>query len=255
MLAVIFIFLLGGLFLSQVSTNSSIPGKVKTIRFATDATYPPFEYVDDTGNMKGYDIDIANALCTQMQAQCEFTNSSFEKLIPALNARKYDAIIATVGISDMRRNELKFTNVNYNPSLSYLAPMEKHYNAGDIIGKNIGVVKGSTFESYLKNKYRKDVIAKPYDTINDALTDLQAGHVDMVLGDTIAIKYWLSQGSNSKTFGVIVGPVINNQYFGSGFGIGVRQNDNESLNAINKALIEIKVNGMYNKITRKYFGG
>jgi arginine transport system substrate-binding protein len=254
--AAISIVLLGGLLLSShFSFNSTAPGKMKIIRFATDATYPPFEYVDKTGNMKGYDIEIANEICKQMKAQCVFVNSSFDKLLTQLNARKIDAIITTMGVSDMRRNEMKFTNVNYNPTLSYVAPLDKKYNAGDIVGKTIGVVQGSQYESYLTNKYKKNVTSKPYVSMNEALQDLQAGKIDMVLGDTMAMKHWLSQDNHSNGYGIIVGPVINNQYFGSGFGIGVRPNDNESLNALNKALIEIKVNGTYDRITRKYFGG
>ncbi len=258
-LIAIFLFLTGGLFISQFSSNSTSPrfitNHMKTIHFATDATYPPFEYMDESGKMKGYDIDVANALCTQMKAQCVFTNTAFDKLIPQLNAKKFDAIIGSISISEMRRGELKYTNVTYNPSLAYLAPLDKHFIAGDVLGKTIGVVKDSSFENYLNNKYRKNVTVKSYDTLSDAITDLQAGKVDMVLGNPIAIKTWVSQGDNGKQYGIVIGPVINNQYFGSGFGIGVRPNDQRDLNALNKALIEIKVNGVYDKITRKYFGG
>lgn len=252
-IAIIAGLMLGGVLMLKFTTPGTNEND-KVIRFATDASYPPFEFVDDSGQLKGYDIDIAKAACKQMNATCTFSNRSYDSLITGLNEHKYDAIIAVSGANGDSRHDASYTDVAYSPTIGYIAPVDRHYTAGDIIGKTIAVQKNSPFEKYLTEKYGKAVTIKTYDDINAALQDMQAGHVDMALGDAKILKGWLGQNDNAKNYVIIVGPVITRQYFGSGFGIGVRKDDMESLNALNRALIEIKENGMYDRITRKYFG-
>src|SRR5690606_17599012 len=93
----------------------------QTIKFAMEATYPPFEYVDASGNIKGFDVDIANALCQQLKAQCEFSNQPFNSLIPSLQLGKFDAIISALGITTERAKQVSFTNPYYQPSGSFVA--------------------------------------------------------------------------------------------------------------------------------------
>jgi arginine transport system substrate-binding protein len=235
-------------------TQSLIPTPPpKTIRFATEATYPPFEFVDESGTIKGFDIDIANALCQQMKADCTFSVQSFNSLIPSLKLGKFDALIAALGITPQRKNEVAFTDSYYEPSASFVAPVSKNYTLQSIIGKTVGVQSGSTFEKYLRDKYDHKIKIKLYPSIQDAFLDLSAGRVDIVLADTPIAQTWIKQNI-SNAYMILDKPIIDHDYFGSGYGIAVRKDNIELLNSLNKALAEIKANGTYNTIAKKYFG-
>jgi arginine transport system substrate-binding protein len=225
----------------------------QSIKFGTYAAYPPFELVNKSGEIQGYDIDIAMAICKQMNVTCSFENEPFNVLIPHLLQKKYDAVISAMGATEERKTQVNFSDIYYTPTASYVAPIAKHYSMGDIVGKTIGVQKGSTFEDYLGHKYNKSVNVRSYAQGRDAYNDLQAGHVDLVLSDTVSVKTWLKQDKHDETFGIVVGPMINAKYFGAGFAITVRKDEIELLTSFNKALADIKANGTYDVITKKYF--
>lgn len=243
-----------GTLLALLLNSASMATPVKTIRFATEATYPPFEFIDESGQMTGFDIDITNALCRQIKAQCTFSNQSFNRLIPSLKLGKFDAIIAALGVTPERQKEVDFTISYYEPSASFVALIEKHYSILNVTGKTVGVQQGSVFEKYLHDKYKSKVTIKTYASAQDAFLDLVLGRLDMVLADTPIAVAWLRQNDNNKKYSMIDKPVIDHDYFGSGYGIAVQKNNMELLNTFNKALAEIKANGTYNKIIAKYFG-
>lgn len=242
------------LFLINVVTTLSMAASIKTIRFATEATYPPFEFIDSSGQIKGFDIDIAKALCKQINANCTFANQSFSSLIPSLNLGKFDTLIAAIGVTTERQKQVSFTFSYYEPSAVFVGQLSKHYSTSDLTGKIIGVQQGTTFEKYLANTYKDKITIKTYASIQDAFLDLSAGRVEIVLSDTPIAQNWLKQNDNSKQFSMIGGPIVNHDYFGMGYGIALRKNDTELVNALNKALTDIKTNGTYAMIVKKYFG-
>lgn len=226
---------------------------IKTINFATEATYPPFEFIDASGKIKGFDIDLANALCQQIKAQCTFSNQAFNSLIPSLNLGKFDAIVSALGITVEREKQVSFTNSYYQPSGSFVAATSKHYTLNAIVGKTIGVQTGSTFEKYLQDKYKGQVTIKSYASIQETFLDLVSGRIDLVLADTPIAYAWLKQDKNNQQYSLVDKPIIDPQYFGTGYGIAVRKDNTQLLNALNQALITIKANGTYDKIVKKYF--
>lgn len=241
-------FLSSSIFLTSFSFAESN----QTLRFATEATYPPFEYIDASGQIKGFDIDIINALCQQMKAQCTFSNQSFNSLIPSLQLGKFDALIAALGVTTERQKQVDFTDSYYEPSASFVAPIAKNYTLADIKGKIIGVQQGSTLEKYLHDTYRDTITIKTYASIQDAFLDLQSDRVDVVLTDTPMARVWL-KNENTKIYQIVDKPIIDHQYFGVGYSIAVKKNNQELMNDFNKALAQIKANGTYDKIMKAYF--
>lgn len=235
-------------------TSIVMAAPIKTIHFATEATYPPFEFINESGEIKGFDIDIANALCLQMQVQCTFKNQPFNSLIPSLELGKFDALISALGVTPERQKQVAFSNTYYQPSGSFVAPTLKHYKIADLTGKIVGVQGGSTFETYMKDKYASKMTIKTYASIQDAFLDLASGRIDTVLADTPIVKAWLKQSDNNSKYSIVDQPIVDDQYFGSGYGIAMRKDNTDLLHAINKALADIKANGMYAKIVNKYFG-
>jgi arginine transport system substrate-binding protein len=213
------------------------------IRFAMEATYPPFEYIDANGEIMGFDVDIAKALCLEMKVECTFSNQSFASLIPSLQLGKYDAVISALAVTPERLQQVNFTHSYYEPSAAFV---------GVDSGNVIGVQQGSVFEKYLEDKYNTTIVVKAYGSIQDAFLDLDAGRVDRVIADTPIANEWLMQ--SDKKFHMVGKPIVDNQYFGSGYGIAVSKNNPDLLQALNKALANIKANGVYASIVKKYFG-
>ncbi|WP_313118916.1 transporter substrate-binding domain-containing protein, partial [Pantoea septica] len=124
-----------------------------TLRFASSATYPPFESLDRDNQIVGYDIDLAKALCQQMQAECTFTNNAFDSLIPSLKFRRFDAVISGMDITDDRSKQVDFTQPYYANSAIVIARKGKFSDFASLKGKRIGVENGTTHQKYLQEKH------------------------------------------------------------------------------------------------------
>ncbi len=125
----------------------------ETIRFAASATYPPFESLDANNQIVGFDIDLANALCKQMQAQCTFTNQAFDSLIAALKFKKYDAVISGMDITPERSKQVAFTQPYYANSAIVIAQKGKFSSLADLKGKKLGMENGTTHQKYMQDKH------------------------------------------------------------------------------------------------------
>ncbi|WP_263065499.1 arginine ABC transporter substrate-binding protein [Dickeya dadantii] len=233
--------LIGGLSLSA--------GAAETIRFATEASYPPFESVDASNQIVGFDIDLANALCKQIQATCTFSNQAFDSLIPGLKFRRFDAVIAGMDITPERQQQVSFTQPYYENSALFIAQKGKLTNIAALKGKRVGVQNGTTHQKFLLDKH-KDITVVPYDSYQNAVLDLKNGRLDAVFGDTAVVNEWLKQNENLASVG---DKVTDKDYFGIGLGIAVRQNNDELVKKFNDALNNIKQDGTYQTIYKKWF--
>lgn len=242
-----------GLLFATVLLNP-VYADTKTIHFATEATYPPFESVNAAGKIQGFDVDVANALCAEIKAECSFSNQAFNSLIPGLKLGKFDAVIASLGVTYTRQKQVDFTQTYYEPSASFVAPLGKHESLAVLSGKTIGTQEGTTFVKYLAERYPNEVTTKTYASMQDAFLDLVAGRVDMVLADTPIARAWLKQDKNNTQYGIVDKPIVDHLYFGAGYAIAVRKGNTTLLNDLNKALTTIKANGTYQKIVAKHFG-
>jgi arginine transport system substrate-binding protein len=231
---------------------SVLAAPLTTIRFGMEATYPPFESVDASGKIQGFDVDIANALCQQLKAQCTFSNQAFDSLIPSLKLGKFDALISALGVTAQRQQQVDFSAPYYQPTGSFVAPIAKHFTLADVPGKTIGVQRSSTFSDYLQHQYGTTITTKTYDSAQDAFLDLISGRVDMVLADTPVIQVWLKQNNNQQTAQIVDKPIVDTVYFGSGYAIAVDKNS-ALRGDLDNALTAIKKNGTYQKIFKKYF--
>ncbi|ACS86062.1 arginine ABC transporter substrate-binding protein [Musicola paradisiaca] len=233
--------LLAGLSVSASATD--------TLRFATEASYPPFESVDASNQIVGFDIDLANALCKQIQATCTFSNQAFDSLIPGLKFRRFDAVIAGMDITPERQQQVSFTQPYYENSAMFIAQKDKIANVAALSGKRVGVQNGTTHQKFLLDKH-KDITVVPYDSYQNAVLDLKNGRLDAVFGDTAVVNEWLKQNQGLAAVG---DKVADKDYFGIGLGIAVRQNNDELVKKFNAALNTIKQDGTYQAIYKKWF--
>ncbi len=225
------------------------------IKFATEATYPPFVYMNASGKMEGFDAAIVRALCAQIHATCTLSNQAWDSLIPSLKLGKYDALFGGMAITATREKQVDFTQAYYHNTVSVIASKTSHLklSLSALKGKTIGVQSGTTFDAYLQDKYANTITINRYPSIQDALMDLLSGRVDAVIGDTPVLQQWLSQKGHSA-YVAIGRPIDDPNYFGDGNGIAVKKGNTALLRELNAGLNQIEATGAYQKIVMTYFG-
>ncbi|WP_147196574.1 arginine ABC transporter substrate-binding protein [Pantoea sp. CCBC3-3-1] len=221
----------------------------QTIRFATEASYPPFEFVDSDNKIQGFDVDLANALCREIDATCTFTNQAFDSLIPSLKFRRFDAVMAGMDVTPEREKQVLFSKTYYDNSALFIAQKGKVASVDALKGKRVGVQNGTTHQKYLTEKM-SGVSMVPYDSYQNAILDLKNGRIDAVFGDTAVVNEWLKQNATLAPVGE---KVTDKAYFGTGLGIAVRQGNTDLQNKFNTALDKVKANGTYKTIYSKWF--
>lgn len=232
--------------LAGISLSASA---AETIRFATEASYPPFEFVDANNKIMGFDVDLANALCKEMNATCTFTNQAFNSLIPSLKFRRFDAVMAGMDITPEREKQVLFSKPYYENSALFIAQKGKVADVAALKGKRVGVQNGTTHQKYLTDK-QSDITTVPYDSYQNAILDLKNGRIEAVFGDTAVVNEWLKQNPNLTAVG---DKVTDKAYFGTGLGIAVRQGNNALQEKFNAALDKVKADGTYKTIYNKWF--
>ena len=215
------------------------------IRIGTEGAYPPFNMIDQDGKVAGFDVDIAKALCEKMGAECVFVTQDWDGIIPGLMARKYDAIVASMSITDERKKAVDFSERYYSNSLTLIAKVGANIDPGNLQGKSVGAQRATIAADHAGKV--EGASLKLYDTQENAYLDLNSGRIDVLFTDRLPGYDWLKsdQGKGYE----FVGDAID---IGDQIGIAVRKGDKlrERLNA---AIEAIRADGSYEKINAKYF--
>ena len=225
----------------------------RDLRIATEGTFPPFNFTDAGGKLTGFDVEIANALCDRMKVKCEIIAQEWDGMIPALNAKKYDLIVASMAVTDKRKEQVAFSN-KYQDSTSQFAAKKGTFpdtSPDALKGKRIGVQRGSVHDSYLTANYPNAEIVR-YDKTTDAEMDLLAGRVDVLFGNRVTALLGFLTKPEAKDF-ELVGKIYSGNGLGEGNAIAMRKDDTELLGQVNDALAAIMADGTYDKIESKYF--
>lgn len=219
----------------------------ETLKIGTEGAYPPFNGLTSDGKLEGFDIDIANALCEEMKVKCEFVTQDWDGIIPALQAGKFDALVASMSITDERKQQVDFSNPYYTNSLTFVAPKDSDFSAATTAGKAIGVQQGTIAAEFVEKTY-PDADLKAYPTQEEAWADLANGRVNAVLAD-FGVQYGWVNGDNGKCCEFKGDPVASDDKIG----IAIRKGDTALAGKLNAALDAIRANGKYKQINDKYF--
>ena len=229
-----------------MSTSAVAADKLK---IGTEGAYPPFNLIDASGKVVGFDIDIANALCAKMNVECEVVTSDWDGIIPALNAKKFDLIVASMSITDERKQAVDFTAPYYTNKLQFIGPKGTEFKTdkASLKGKVIGAQRATIAGTWLEDNLGDVVEIKLYDTQENAYLDLSSGRVDGVLADKFVNWEWLKSDAG-KAYEFKGDPVFDNDKIG----IAVRKGD-PLADKLNAALEAIVADGTYKTINDKYF--
>lgn len=233
------------------TANAEEPLKLK---IGTEGAYPPFNFIRPDGSLGGFDVDIAKALCDQMKADCEFVTQEWDGAIPALQAGKFDAFVASMSITAERLKQVDFSKKYYNTPPGIAAPKDttiKGVTKEDLAGKTIGV-QGSTTHANYSEKTFTDSTIKSYPTADEYRLDLANGRLDAVNDDSVTLAEWLKtpDGACCKMVGTFP-PVV--EIHGPGAGVAVKKGRTDLAQKFTDAIAEIRKNGKYKEINDKYF--
>ena len=254
-----------------------IAGDWDKIKIATEGDYPPWNYKDASGNLVGFEIELAKELCTRMNAACEIIPQKWRGIIKGLNAGKYDAIMAAMSITEDRKKSVKFSRnyagtpnvfvvrkdnplANFHTDLKQLTlndinPAEQA--ALDAIfkafkGKIIGVQVATTHSKFADRYMGDHAEIRIYDFQHTIDLDLYQGRLDAVIGD---FAYWqpLIKSEQGKEYR-IVGPHMSGGPFGEGVGVAVRKKDQDLADMFSRAIEEAIKDGTIKKLAVQWFG-
>lgn len=220
------------------------------LRIGVEGAYPPFSSVNADGELVGFDIDIARALCAEMKVECELVQQDWDGIIPALLAKKYDAIVASMSDTAERREQVSFTGHYYKDGAKFVRKegSDIRVSYDGLASKKVGVQRGTVTDNFVTAEF-KGADVKRYDTLNDAHLDLTNERLDLVLADQFPQQDWADKNDGYETTGHTY---TNPKYFGN-ISIAVRKEDNKLRERLNAAILAIRGNGIYKAINDKYF--
>ncbi|MEO7221984.1 MAG: transporter substrate-binding domain-containing protein [Devosia sp.] len=217
-------------------------------RLGTEGAYPPYNYMDDAGNLGGFDIDVGNEICKRAGLECVWVVNEWDTIIPNLLAGNYDAIIAGMSITDERKKTITFSQ-EYFPSdpSTFVVLAGKTIDLENPSGLKLGA-QGATIQAFwLEENAKANNTILSYETPDQALADLNAGNIDAVLADK---SYLAETVAGSGGALELAGPELP---IGGGVGIGLRQTDTEFQTKVDDALTAMKTDGTLDALITLYF--
>lgn len=225
------------------------PDAGKPLVFGTEATYPPFEFRDDAGQLVGIDIDLAHAVCEQLARPCIIIEHPFDSLLDELEDGELDAVVAALDISSHYDNSVRFSDPYYRNGAVYITLKDANDRAAR--SGYIGVQNGSSHQQYLIDQRQWQLTS--YDELSGALVELRTGKISAIFLDSAVANAWLSDPGNSD-LRLLGTPVRDLRYFGRGMGIALSRDgaSDHLLDAINKALEALRQDNQLDRILSHY---
>ena len=253
------------------------------IKIGTEGAYPPWNAKDASGNLIGFEVDLAKELCAIMKHECTIVEQDWDGMIPALLMRKFDAIMAGMSITDERLKTINFSQ-GYADEVASLAVMKgssleslntpKAINlskkgtatktlktlADALAGKTIGVQTATIHQNFLESGDVGKVNIRTYKTQDEVNLDLASGRIDAALAAAVAFTDYAAKSGKPV---VLVGPTFSGGAFGNGVGVGIRKGDNSTtvgkrdtkiLKDFNSAIKTARSKGIISELAIKHFG-
>ncbi|WP_405049202.1 transporter substrate-binding domain-containing protein [Rhizobium rhizogenes] len=258
-----------------LGTGLAQAGQRTAITIASEGASPPWDYIDETGALVGFDIDVGKELCTRMKIECTFVAQDWDGIIPGLLVKKYDAIMAGMSITEKRKKSIAFSkpyavgpnqivmrrnlglehgDVTAKLNLTDMDDAKKKAVAKlreSLTGKTLGVLRSSNSEAVMKELFGDIAEVRSYDSQENLKLDLVAQRVDGGLGDYFVWRDFI-ETPDGKDVGFL-GPQLSGGTWGPGVGIGLRKDDTDLIAAFDTALEASIKDGTISRIATKWF--
>lgn len=246
---------------ASVLALCSMTAMARDIKAGVQCTYPPFNYRDTSGELKGFEIDIAREMAKRMNANVQFVCLSFDGLIPALLSKKIDIVTSSLSITEPRKKSIDFS-VPYRASTARfvgrksagLHPMKPDNtpDAGSLKGKVVGVQRATTNDNYLAAEFPGVEISR-YDSAENMLLDLVAGRIDLALVSPMKVRTDFLEKPEGKNYEFVSQEIEAPKYLGEGVAVGLQKGNTALRDEINTALKSMFADGTFKTINQKYW--
>ncbi len=221
----------------------------------TEDDYPPLDFALPDGTLAGFNVDIARAICAELQVACTIQVRRWDTLVDSLLSGKGDAVAASLAATPALRAKVDFTKPYYKSPARFVVRKDSKLadtTPAALNGKSVGVVAGSAHKAYL-DAFFPGVTQKPYPDIGALRDALRAGVVDAAFGDGLSWAVWLGGSASVDCCAFKGGPYLESRFFGEGVGIALRKEDADLRHAIDWALARLATRGVYAELYLKYF--
>ncbi|MBV8427392.1 MAG: transporter substrate-binding domain-containing protein [Hyphomicrobiales bacterium] len=238
----------------QLATHASAEEE-KPIVLLTEAAHPPYNYLNEKGEMVGFEIDLMNAICARIRRSCQFKHREFDRLVPALLAGKGDAIVSSLDVTDERRDRFTLSEPYFRMPALFVARKDEVPNAltpEALSNVSIGALRDSPFASLVESRFPNSPLST-YATQIEANLDLAADRVDLVIGDEMSLRDWLKtapEASCCTAAGRVDDP---DRVAGEGFAIVFRKGEETLKQKFDLALNQARADGTYASLAKRYF--
>lgn len=229
----------------------------RELRFVTADDYPPFNFRDGNGQIAGFNIDLARAICTELALTCAIQPTAFDAVIPELEEGRADAAIAGIAVTPAARQILDFSERYLGLPARFIARRDdaalyQQATPEHLAAHRIGVVSRTAHEAYLRSFFNEAAI-RPYPDLASARTALKAGEVDLLFADGLTLALWLNGADSQDCCQFVGGAYTESLFFGEGLAVAVRQGDAPLRAAINYALQRLWEKGIYMDLYLRWF--
>lgn len=221
-----------------LSAGTALAGDV--VRMGTEGAYPPYNFINDKGEVDGFERELGDALCTKAALKCEWVTSEWDSIIPNLLAGNYDTILAGMSITDERKQSIAFSDNYIPPAPSAYAATKADADLKGVVAAQVGTIQA-------------DYVAKSgatlleFPTLDDTIAAVKNGEADAVFADKDALKPFVTEGGEVMWTGADVS-------LGGGIGVGLRKSDTELKAKFDTAIAAMKADGSLNAMIKKWFG-
>ena len=245
------------------------------IKIGTEGAYPPWNSKDASGNLIGFEVELAKELCSIMKHDCTIVEQDWDGMIPALTGKKFDAIMAGMSITEERKKTISFSQ-GYADEVASLAVMNgsKLENldtpeginlslggssvdkalktlTGALAGKTVCTQTGTIHQNFLQSGDVGKIDVRTYKTRDEVNLDLTSGRCDVALAAAVAFTDYADKSGKAV---VLTGPTFSGGAFGNGVGVGIRKSDTKLINDFNSAIDQARKEGIISKLAIKHFG-
>lgn len=227
------------------------------LRFLTTTDFPPFNFLDGEGRLSGFDVDLARAICAELDIadKCQIQALPWAELDGALQRGEGEAIIAGVAVTADSREKYAFSRSYLQFPARFIMPKGTALTepiGGKLRGKRVGVLAGSAHEKMLRD-YFAAVEVVPFDKPEDLYGDLKAGKIDAAFGDGMRFAFWLGGSDAGSCCRFAGGPYLAPEYLGSGMAIATKADNPALAAAFDYALQQISMKGIFAEYYLRYF--
>lgn len=228
---------------------------LRSLRFATDANYPPFNYRDQDGQLTGFNVDLAKAICEELVVRCEVNPLGWEQLLPSLADDQSDAVIASLAITPGNLQIADFTNSYYATPAKFVVRAGSaviSVKPEDLEDLTIAVVKGTAHEAFINDFFPESEIM-PFDDDEAARTALREEKADLLFGDAISLMFWINGADSGRCCQFRGRGFMEARYFGEGVGIALAKENIRLKEVLNYALVRVRASGKLEELQLRYF--